>query len=446
MSVVGVTTPGVLGTYRGAVELPSRRSARTPRTQLAGAVWYGFVEALIAPGPVPVRRSRAHRWWATALTLLGLGLAAVAVVRLVVTISHPPRVAVPVPGPGQPSGVLGLSVALAPLLLAARYPLIAWRVAYLVALLVPLVPGQPSINILQAIVLVLLFCGAGVQQQRPVLWWMWALMLVPTWIWVGPGWVRPAIVTICLSATTLALDAIATSGRAREALAQQVRRTELEVAGRAVLEERTRIAREMHDVVAHHMSMIAVQAETAPYRLGGLNEAALAEFAALSRAARDAMGDMRKLLGVLRSDKPAARAPQPQLSDIPELVEATRRAGIATELSMPANHDGIPASVGVCAYRIVQEALSNVGRHAPGARVAVRVERDERSVRLWVLNGPPTSAAQGVGASRPGHGLIGMRERVALLGGSLSAGPDEGGGFAVSAVLPFGQTPLLAGP
>ncbi len=292
-------------------------------------------------------------------------------------------------GPGQPSGVLGVSVALAPLLIAARCPMIAWRAAYLVALLVPLVPGQPSVNILQAIVLVLLFCGAGVQQQRPALWWMWALTLVPTWIWMGQGWVRPAIVTICLSAITLALDAIATSGRAREALAQQVRRTEVEVAGRAVLEERTRIAREMHDVVAHHMSMIAVQAETAPYRLGGLNEAALAEFAAVSRAARDAMGDMRKLLGVLRSDKPAARPPQPQLSDIPELVEATRRAGIATELSMPAGHDGIPASVGVCAYRIVQEALSNVGRHAPGAMVVVTVERDERSVRLGVLNGPP---------------------------------------------------------
>ena len=348
---------------------------------------------------------------------LGLALAAVAVVRLVVTIRHPPLVAVPVPGPGQPSGVLGVSVALAPLLIAARCPMIAWRAAYLVALLVPLVPGQPSVNILQAIVLVLLFCGAGVQQQRPALWWMWALTLVPTWIWMGQGWVRPAIVTICLSAITLALDAIATSGRAREALAQQVRRTEVEVAGRAVLEERTRIAREMHDVVAHHMSMIAVQAETAPYRLGGLNEAALAEFAAVSRAARDAMGDMRKLLGVLRSDKPAARAPQPQLSDIPELVEATRRAGIATELSMPAGHDGIPASVGVCAYRIVQEALSNVGRHAPGAMVVVTVERDERSVRLGVLNGPPAFAAQGVDANRPGHGLIGMRERVALLGG-----------------------------
>ena len=90
-----------------------------------------------------------------------------------ITIRHPPLVAVPAPGPVQPSGVLGVSVALAPLLLAARYPLIAWRVAYLVALLVPLVPGQPSVNILQAIVLVLLFCGAGVQQQRPVLWWMW---------------------------------------------------------------------------------------------------------------------------------------------------------------------------------------------------------------------------------------------------------------------------------
>ena len=152
---------------------------------------------------------------------------------------------------------------MAPLLIAARCPF-AWRAAYLVALLVPLVPGQPSVNIPQAIVLVLLFCGAGVQQQRPA-----------SMVDVGPdacahldldgtrvGEAR--IVTICLSAITLALDAIATSGRAREALAQQVRRTEVEVAGRAVLEERTRIAREMHDVVAHHMSMIAVQAETAP--------------------------------------------------------------------------------------------------------------------------------------------------------------------------------------
>jgi signal transduction histidine kinase len=416
------------------VNLPSRRPTGSyDAARVVRAVGRGFVQVLTAPDPAPAWRGRGRRSVTAALTALGVGLAIVAAVALVIALNHP--------HPDQPLAALEFSVALAPLLLAARYPLMGWRAAYFVALLVPLVSGEPTVDALQAAILVFLYCVAGLRLERPALWWMWALMLVPTWVWVGPGWEKPAVVTTCLTAITFALDAIATSGRAHEALARQAEDTELEMARRAVLEERARIAREMHDVVAHHMSMIAVQAETAPYRLDDLTEPALAEFAALSQAAREALADMRKLLGVLRSDTPAERGPQPQLSDLPELVATTRRAGMAIELSMPDGDADVPATVGVCAYRIVQEALSNVGRHAPGATAVVRVERYDRSVSVVVLNSPPTSAAGGTGSNRLSHGLVGMRERVALLGGSLSAGPDKVGGFAVSAVLPVGQWP-----
>ena len=150
----------------------------------------------------------------------------------------------------------------------------------------------------------------------------------------------------------------------------------------------------MHDVVAHHMSLIAVQAETAPYRLDDLSEGTKEEFAALSAAAREALNDVRRLLGVLRSDGPAERAPQPKLADVATLVEASRRAGVSIDLSMPAD-DGtaISHAVGLCAYRIVQEALSNAGRHAPGAWVQVAVERDPDVLRLDIVNGPPATDA-----------------------------------------------------
>jgi signal transduction histidine kinase len=195
----------------------------------------------------------------------------------------------------------------------------------------------------------------------------------------------------------------------------------------------------MHDVVAHHLSLMAIQAGSASYRLSGLPEPAREEFASLSRAARAALTDMRRLLGVLRSDQPAERTPQPQLADLPELTAAARRAGVAVELAVPAACGPVPPSVGVCAYRIVQEALSNAGRHAPGAAVTVHVAHADGHLNLQVTNGPAASGLPAANAGQPGHGLAGMRERVALLGGSLSAGPAAGGGFAVSAVLPLRQ-------
>ena len=182
------------------------------------------------------------------------------------------------------------------------------------------------------------FCLAGSRLERPALWWMWALSLVPWWLWLTadvPNLNGPVSATIVFTAATVAVDSIGSRLRAQRALAAQTRRTEAERAQRAVLEERTRIARELHDVVAHHMSLIAVRAETAPYRLGDLPESARAEFGSLSAAAREALADMRRLLGVLRYDQPGGLAPQPQLSDLPALVESVRRSGVSVELSAP---------------------------------------------------------------------------------------------------------------
>jgi signal transduction histidine kinase len=214
----------------------------------------------------------------------------------------------------------------------------------------------------------------------------------------------------------------------------------------------------MHDVVAHHMSMIAVQAETAPYRVPDLPEPAQKEFAAVSEAAREALTEMRRLFGVLRSDSTdggnntipsdnskksegrtgsAELAPQPRLEDVPGLVETARRAGARVALDMPDSACLVPPGVGLAAYRIVQESLSNAARHAPGARISVLIESEPSFVRISVTNDPP--AGPPPEADGTGHGLAGMRERAALLGGELSAGPESGGGFAVRALLPAGE-------
>jgi signal transduction histidine kinase len=180
-----------------------------------------------------------------------------------------------------------------------------------------------------------------------------------------------------------------------------------------------------------------VRAETAPYRLAGLPAPVAEEFGSLSATAREALADMRRLLGVLRQDEPAALAPQPQLGDLPVLVEAARQAGVPVALSSPPACDRVPPGVGVCAYRIVQESLSNASRHAPGAPVTVSVDHDARAVLLRVANGPGQNPEGSWPTAGAGQGLAGMRERVALLGGSLSAGRSPDGGFVVAAVLPL---------
>ena len=398
----------------------------------AGRAWHGLIQVLTGPEPPSVWRWQSPQERRAAYAALGVATLALCAVNLAGIATW---------------GQLLLAVpVVAPLPLAARYPMLAWRIGWFALLLAPLVPaawrgGWPW-GAGQILALLGAFCLAGIRQQRPALWWMWALSLIPWWLWLAAGVPNPngpAGATIIFTAVAVAVDSIGSRLGAQRALAAQAERTEAERAQRAVLEERARIARELHDVVAHHMSLIAVRAETAPYRLPGLPEAARAEFGSLSEVAREALTEMRRLLGVLRNDQPAALAPQPQLADLPELIDAARQAGVSVELSAPSALGRVPPGVGVCAYRIVQESLSNASQHAPGAAVTVSVGHDDGAVLLRVANGP--GASPGPSGHGPGHGLTGMRERVALLGGSLSAGPAPDGGFVISAVLPVGETP-----
>jgi signal transduction histidine kinase len=400
----------------------------------AGRSWRGLRQVLIGPDRAPVWRWHSPWERRVAYAALWVATGALCLINLVGGHHRPGQLLLAVP-------------MVAPLPLAARYPLLAWRIGWLALLLVPLVPAAwwggwpwgPG----QILALLGAFCLAGVRYQRPVLWWMWALSLIPWWFWLAadtPDLSGPASATIIFTVATIAVDNVGSRLRVQRSLATQTERTEAERAQRAVLEERTRIARELHDVVAHHMSLIAVRAETAPYRLSDLPESARAEFGSLSEVAREALRDMRRLLGVMRQDQPAALAPQPQLADLPALVDAARQAGVSVQLSVPPTLDQVPPGVGVCAYRIVQESLSNASQHAPGAAVTVSVDHNPGAVLLRVANGPGGPADPSQNGRRPGHGLTGMRERVALLGGSLSAGPAPDGGFMVSAVLPLGET------
>jgi signal transduction histidine kinase len=351
-------------------------------------------------------------------------------------------------GPMNLWALVAAGVVVVPLALAVRYPLLSWRIGWLGLLLVPLLglgwrgglPWGPA----QILVLLVLLCAAGFRRERAVLGWLWALTLVPWWFWIawrGPGVVTAALGSVAFLAMAVAVDRASVGRQIQRDLAEQAEQTELERARRIALEERTRIARELHDVVAHHMSLMAIRAESAQHRLGALPDPVRAEFGALSGSAREALADMRRLLGVLRSDQPTGRAPQPGLLELPGLIDSARQAGMAVELIAPPALDQVPPGTGVCAYRIIQEALSNAGRHAAGAPVTVSVRHEAGTVTLQVTSGPGVPAGPRANGHGAGHGLAGMRERAELLGGSLSAGPAPDGGFAVSAVLPLSGSP-----
>ncbi|WP_037808090.1 sensor histidine kinase [Streptomyces sp. NRRL F-2580] len=258
------------------------------------------------------------------------------------------------------------------------------------------------------------------------------------------GVMNSAALLFVLSGVMLVLTgALRGLGDAQQRIAEQESISEAERSRRTLLEERARIARELHDVVAHHMSVITVQADSAPYRLPGMPEAVQEEFAAIAAGARESLGEMRRLLTVLRGDganggAEGERAPQPGINRLQQLVEATVRAGQPVELSLAAGAAGAaPPAVDLSAYRIVQEALANVVRHAPGARTRVSVTVDEDEVLVLVVNGPARDAVVELESSGTGHGLVGMRERVRLTGGTLDTGPLPDGGFRVAARLPL---------
>jgi signal transduction histidine kinase len=235
--------------------------------------------------------------------------------------------------------------------------------------------------------------------------------------------------------------------RLRGERAAQLLREQAAEARRIVTEERTRIARELHDVVAHRVSLMTVQAGAAKAVAAEDPEGALQAMGAVEEAGRQALDELRHLLGVLRPETdPDGLGPQPGLADLPRLVEQIRGAGVDVSLATDGVPAALPARVDLFAYRIVQEALTNVLRHAgPGARTEVRLGTDRGGIVIEVLDDahgatamPGSDVAQG---SEGGHGIVGMRERARLLGGSLDAGPRPGGGFRVVAHLPTGGEP-----
>jgi len=201
--------------------------------------------------------------------------------------------------------------------------------------------------------------------------------------------------------------------------------------------ERARIARELHDVVAHHISMIAVQAETARLTTPGMPAAGAQRLSEIGDTARAGLTEMRRLLGVLREDAQAElpdRHPQPGLAQVPRLVdEARQSSGAAYRLIMSGSPVTIDPGVGLAAFRIVQEALTNALRHAPGAAVDVELHYGDGELRLVIRdNGPGPERAKPAG----GHGLAGIRERAVAVGGDLRAGATTVGGFLIEARLP----------
>jgi len=227
--------------------------------------------------------------------------------------------------------------------------------------------------------------------------------------------------------------------RTRAEQAAQLERERAGEADRAVAEERTSIARELHDVVAHRVSLMTVQAGAAKTIAGDNPQAALQAMEAVEHAGREALDELRHLLGVLRPKADGGSlGPQPGLAGVPRLVDQFREAGLDVSLTMSDVPTDLPARVDLSAYRIVQEALTNVLKHAgPGARTEVRVNLDNEVVSIEVTDdGHAVTTLPG-----SGHGIMGMRERAQLLGGSLTAGPRVDGGFRVMARLPIGGGP-----
>jgi signal transduction histidine kinase len=334
----------------------------------------------------------------------------------------------------------------APLVFRGRFPLTAWLVSAAATLWASyLVPHSGVANGYVPVgVLVYGLCLYAVAVR------------CKTWVVIGAGvvtaviagYINPKIspVAIILTVILLLVGAFVQSRRSgREQLAVAERRHEGE---RALLEERQRIARELHDVVAHHMSVIAIQAEAAPYKTADPPKELVESFSEIRASALTGLNELRRVLGVLRSDKTDI-APQPSLDDLPGLLESARSGGVTVTTSVSGTPRPLPEGVDLSAYRIVQEALSNAMRHAPGAKVQVHRHYGEAALVIEVRNdactpGRETAWEQPDAAGDTysgGQGIIGMRERATMLGGHLEARPTGNGDFLVTAALPLGEGP-----
>jgi signal transduction histidine kinase len=341
--------------------------------------------------------------------------------------------------PSHASSLMILLVSLAvsaPLAARNFFPVTAWSASAVAMLLVG--GSYTPTGILPAGILVYILCLYAVAVRCEA--WMVTTAGVVTV--VGAIFIEGQTATTAFLAAAVPVLAgvvVRTRRGNRQRLAVQERRHEGE---RALLEERQRIARELHDVVAHHMSVIAIQAEAAPYKTPDPPKELVESFAEIRASALSGLHELRRVLGVLRSDTPDT-APQPGLADLDALLESTRSAGVTVTASITGTPRPLPDGVDLSAYRIVQEALSNAMQHAPGAAAQVKLYYGDAALVIEVRNDRVRLAARAAGepgtvpSEGGGHGIIGMRERATMLGGHLQAGPTEKGEFLVTAALPL---------
>ena len=282
----------------------------------------------------------------------------------------------------------------------------------------------------------------------------WFCALYALAVWTSPRWFVVGLVWFALSDLApevvarrdpgnigaFTIGAVVVMVLVRRVVGERDRRLDLaererELATReAIIEERARIARELHDVIAHHVSMIVVQAGAERRVLGPGQESTRDVLTTIERVGRGAMTEMRRLVGMLRSDEPEGLAPQPGVSELPTLVGQLQSAGLAVELRTEGEPRDIPVGIDLSAYRIVQEGLTNALKYAGDARTAVCVRYGADSLEIEILD---NGRGEGREVEHGGHGLVGMRERVALYGGTLDAGRHPAGGFSVRVLLPI---------
>jgi signal transduction histidine kinase len=291
---------------------------------------------------------------------------------------------------------------------------------------------------------VLLYSAAAHGGSRGRLW-AWIISAVLTGYALSgvlageaPAYAAPIVALYSVAATALGGTVAGRHAytRAVESRARQTERSKQADQDRAVTEERSRIARELHDVVAHGLSVIVVQAGAAKRILDRDPAGALAAIGRIEETGRTALREMRQVLRIVRTDPSESWRPAPGLADVDELMADLALAGLEVELhrSSAEGVEPLPATVDVTAYRIVQESLTNVLKHGgPGARATVDIAHGNRSLELSIVD----DGRGGAAADGGGHGLRGMRERVEVFGGEILAGPQPGGGFAVVVSLPI---------
>ncbi|MFJ7996653.1 sensor histidine kinase [Streptomyces sp. NPDC096310] len=343
---------------------------------------------------------------------------------------------------GTGAGVLGL-LTIVPLLLTVVRPVLAWWAALAVTLVTNVFsyhdwPWTPTSFVGYLLVITLV----AIRTTPRTAAWMWALTAAYaafSEVFLNRGYnyggSTSAQMLFVSALVLLVVSMLQVRRKADQEVAAQQSVTAVERGRRTLLEERTTIARELHDVVAHHMSVVAIQAEAAPYRVENPPPELEQAFLTIRENAVAALTELRRILGVVRADDyETPDAPQPTLAELDGLIDNVRDAGLTVEKTVTGAVRELPQGVELSAYRIVQEALSNALRHAPGSTARVEIAYVLGGLGLRIVNTPPRGLIKP--SPGAGHGVTGMRERVTMLNGEMTADLTEDGGYEVAAFVP----------